>query len=111
MDKKFCSFFKETVEQTDKRAVWRWTRKSYLKKETEGLLMAAQNQALQTNLVMVNADSVWIEIRLSVILYQTSSVWFRMSIGNGDMIKLLSLFIGSCVKRMDLNVLTIIMNI
>ena len=35
---------------------WEWTRKSYLKVETEALIFAAQQQALRTKYVKFNID-------------------------------------------------------
>ena len=35
---------------------WAWLRKGYLKKETEGLIVAAQDQALRTNWIKKNID-------------------------------------------------------
>ena len=36
----------------DDKNSWLWLRKGYLKKETEGLLLAAQDQALRTRWIM-----------------------------------------------------------
>ena len=35
---------------------WRWLRNGFLKKETEGLILAAQDQALRTNAIKCNID-------------------------------------------------------
>ena len=35
---------------------WSWIQKGFLKKETEGMIFAAQEQALQTNWVKKNID-------------------------------------------------------
>ena len=42
-------FFKETKEIRDEKDTWLWLRKGVLKKETEGLILAAQDQALRVN--------------------------------------------------------------
>ena len=49
-------FIKETSDVRDKKNSWLWLRKGYLKKETEGLLLAAQDQALRTRWIMKNID-------------------------------------------------------
>ena len=43
-------FFKATDEVRDEKT-WEWLRKSGIKKETEGLLMAAQEQAIRTKYI------------------------------------------------------------
>ena len=48
----------EFVQQTSDVAgeeSWRWLRNGFLKKETEGLILAAQEQALRTNPIKHNA--------------------------------------------------------
>ena len=40
----------------DDKNSWLWLRKGYLKKETEGLLLAAHDQALRTRWIMKNID-------------------------------------------------------
>ena len=35
---------------------WTWLKKGYLKKETEGMIMAAQDQAIRTRWVQKNID-------------------------------------------------------
>ena len=41
--------FEETKEIRDEKDIWLWLRKGVLKKETEGLILAAQEQALRVN--------------------------------------------------------------
>ena len=41
-------FWKGIKEVRDEKATWQWFRKGSLKKETEGMILAAQNQALKT---------------------------------------------------------------
>ena len=41
--------FKETKDGKDEKESWKWLTNGYLKKQTEGMLMAAQDQALRTN--------------------------------------------------------------
>ena len=38
------------------RRSWRWLRNGFLKKETEGLILVAQEQALRTNSVKYSID-------------------------------------------------------
>ena len=44
-------FFKETTHETtrEENESWLWLKDGYLKKETEGLIIAAQDQAIRTN--------------------------------------------------------------
>ena len=48
-------FVRET-EEVRSEETWGWIRKGYLKKKTEGLIFAAQEQALRTNWVRKNTD-------------------------------------------------------
>ena len=43
--------FLRDVEGSAVEESWRWLRNGYLKKETEGMICAAQEQALRTNLI------------------------------------------------------------
>ena len=38
-------------KQTDCEITWNWLKNGYLKKETEGFIMAAQDQAIRTNAI------------------------------------------------------------
>ena len=48
-------FIRETKEVRSEET-WGWIRKVYFKKETEGLIFAAQKQALRTNWIRKNID-------------------------------------------------------
>ena len=48
-------FVRDTEEVRDVET-WAWMRKGYLKKETEGMIIAAQDQALRTNWIKKNID-------------------------------------------------------
>ena len=48
-------FIRET-EEVRSEETWGWIRKGYLKKETEGLIFAAQEQVLWTNWITKNID-------------------------------------------------------
>ena len=48
--------FKETTYVQDEKDSWKWLANGYLKKETEGMLMAAQDQSLRTKWVSVMID-------------------------------------------------------
>ena len=52
----YGQFLREMPETVDKNNTWKWTRKSDLKVETEGLslIFAAQKQVLRTNYVKFN---------------------------------------------------------
>ena len=39
-------FYKETTDVRDEENSWKWLKNGYLKKETEGTILAAQDQAL-----------------------------------------------------------------
>ena len=41
-------FWRNTAEVTDKKT-WKWLKKGRLTKETEGIIMASQDQALRSN--------------------------------------------------------------
>ena len=45
------AFMRGTEEVRDNNNCWLWMKKGYLKKETEGLIMAAQDQSFQTRWV------------------------------------------------------------
>ena len=44
------------TEEIRSEETWGWIRKGYLKKETEGLIFVAQEQALRTNWIRKNID-------------------------------------------------------
>ena len=48
-------FFRQTDEVASNNT-WVWLQQGHLKKETEGLLMAAQSQSLRTNAVKAKID-------------------------------------------------------
>ena len=49
------TFIRET-EEIRSEETWGWIRKGYLKKETEGLIIAAKEQDLRTNWIRKNID-------------------------------------------------------
>ena len=49
-------YTRELPEYTDTTATWNWLHQQDLKKETEGLLIAAQDQALRTNYIKHKID-------------------------------------------------------
>ena len=49
-------FYKETMDVRDEENSWNWLKNGYLKKETEGTILAAQDQALRTNWIKSNVD-------------------------------------------------------
>ena len=48
-------FLQQTTDVVGEES-WRWLRNGYLKKETEGLILAAQEQALRTNSIKHSID-------------------------------------------------------
>ena len=48
-------YLNDTDRKTDCEITWNWLKNGYLKKETEGFIMAAQDQAIRTN--AINSDS------------------------------------------------------
>ena len=50
-----CIFQRQTSEISHEKT-WIWLKKGNLKKETESLLKAAQNNAIRTNYVKVKID-------------------------------------------------------
>jgi len=56
MTKPLCGQFLRQTQQIADSKSWPWITAGGLKKETEGLLMAAQDQALPTNAIKVKID-------------------------------------------------------
>ena len=48
-------FVRQSADVTEEDS-WRWLRNGFLKKETEGLILAAQEQALRTNTIKHSID-------------------------------------------------------
>ena len=44
-------YLKDTDGKTDCKITWNWLKNGYLKEETEGFIMAAQDQAIRTNAI------------------------------------------------------------
>ena len=55
-EKQFHGKFIIETEEVRSEETWGWIRKGYLKKETKGLIFAAQEQALRTNWIRKNID-------------------------------------------------------
>ena len=49
---------KDIKDKTDNDIIWSWLKNGELKKEKEGFLIAAQDQALRTNAIKVKIDKV-----------------------------------------------------
>ena len=55
-DKLLHGAFVRDIEETAVEESWRWLRNGYLKKGTEGMICAAQEQALRTNSIKCYID-------------------------------------------------------
>ena len=51
-------YLQDIKDKTDNYITWSWLKNGELKKETEGFLMAAQDQALRTNAIKAKIDKV-----------------------------------------------------
>ena len=90
------AYSKDTKDGKDEKESWKWLTNGYQKKETEGMLMAAQDQALRTNWISVMIDkrqgSAMCRMcgerdeTLSHIVSECKN-WHKMSTRNGVMIK------------------------
>ena len=72
-EKQLYGHFKRQIEEVAQEKTWTWLRKGNLKRETESLIIAAQNNAIRTNYIKPksdktqqnsNVDFVVIEMRL-----------------------------------------------
>ena len=67
VEKKLYSvFFRETKGVRGEKDTWLWLKKGLLKKESEGLILAAQKQALKFNWVkrMIDKEECSLECRM-----------------------------------------------
>ena len=55
-EKQLHGKFIRITEKVRSQETWEWIRKGYLKKETEGLIFPAQEQALRTDWIRKNID-------------------------------------------------------
>ena len=88
-------FFRSTEKGRDDKS-WLWLKNGKLKKETEGLIIAAQDQALRTNSIKNRIDKQHVsrhvgyvvkEMRPLVILWRSVRCWRKSTIKAGGMIK------------------------
>ena len=49
-------YLNDTDGKTDCEITWNWLKNGYLKKETKGFIMAAQDQAIRTNAIKTRTD-------------------------------------------------------
>ena len=54
--KQLCGRFKQLINNISHDKTWTWLRKGNFKRETESLLIAAQNSAIRTNHIKVRID-------------------------------------------------------
>ena len=52
----YGQYLKDTNGKTDCEITWNWLKNGYLKKETEGFIMAAQDQAIKTSAIKTKID-------------------------------------------------------
>ena len=93
---------------------WNWIRTGELKKDTEGLIFAAQDQALRTKAIKAksktkmyhpNAECVVVTMKLCSIFCVVAPSLRRQNIER-DMMLLGVSYIGSCARNMELSAVT-----
>ena len=52
-------YLKDTDGKTDCEITWNWLKNGYLKKEMEGFIMAAQDQAIRTNAIIFKISKTY----------------------------------------------------
>ena len=55
-EKQLYGHFKRLINNTSREKTWTWLRKGNFKKETESLLIAAQNNVIRTNQIKARID-------------------------------------------------------
>ena len=55
-EKQLYGYFKRQIEEVAHEKTWTWLRKGNLKRETESLIIAAQNNAIRTNYIKAKID-------------------------------------------------------
>ena len=102
-------YVRSTEEIRDYKS-WNWLKRGTLKKETEGTLMAAQNQALRTNAIKSRIDKQDIspcagfvakEKRRLAILLQSARNSHRSNAATGTMTGSHWLYTGHYAKDLD----------
>ena len=58
VEKQLYGRFKRLINDISHEKTWTWLRKGNFKRETESLLISAQNNAIRTNLIKVRIDKV-----------------------------------------------------
>ena len=56
------ALIRESNECRDDKDSWLWLKRGYLKKETEGLILAAQDQAIRTRWIKKHIDKMDISV-------------------------------------------------
>ena len=78
----YGQYLQDNKDKTDNDITWSWLKNGELKKETEGFLIAAQDQALRTNAVKTNIDLVTEDSKCRLMLGRQSMwemfVWKNM---------------------------------
>ena len=55
-EKQLYGYFKRQIEEVALEKTWTWLRKKNLKRETESLIIAAQNNDIRTNYIKAKID-------------------------------------------------------
>ena len=58
MGRKLGGHFKQLISNISHEKTWTWLKKGNLKRETESLQIAAQNNAIRTNYIKVRIDKM-----------------------------------------------------
>ena len=72
--KQFYRHFKRQINEISHEKTWTWLRKRNLKRETESLLIAAQNNVIRTNYLYVKAKIVKIVDMGYVVIEMKQSI-------------------------------------
>ena len=70
-----CQFVQDTEPVSDKEKSWGWLRNGDLEKETGGMILAAQGQALRTNYVKFRIDHSCVSPKCRMCGDKDETVW------------------------------------
>ena len=72
-------YLKDTDGKTDFEITWNWLKNGYLKKETEGFIMAAQDQAIRTNAIKAKIDKTAIDRKCRLCKVKEATIEHQVS--------------------------------